>query len=94
MAEPAAKDHVTLAVDAGGNFYLGTRGRLDPVPEARLAAALEGAYRGRPGDHVLYLKADREAGYGRVLAALDAARAAGVRTVGAIANRPSSRRDD
>ena len=39
---------------------------------------------GRPGDHLIYLRADGAAGYDRILDAADAARAAGVRRIGAI----------
>jgi biopolymer transport protein ExbD len=45
---------------------------------------LRGIYAGRPGDHLLFLRADRTVGYDVVLSAIDAARAAGVRTIGAI----------
>jgi biopolymer transport protein TolR len=45
---------------------------------------LKEAYAPRPDDHVLYLKADNEVGYDKILTAIDAARVAGVRRIGAI----------
>ena len=62
-----------------------TLGRtLERVPADRLEGRLAALYAARPADHVLYLKADRDADYARVLTALDAARRAGVRRIGAI----------
>jgi biopolymer transport protein ExbD len=52
---------------------------------------LKKAYATRPDDHVLYLKADNEAGYDRILTAIDAARNAGVRRIGAITELPKAK---
>ena len=48
-------------------------------------------YRTRPDDHILYMKADNEAGYDRILTAIDAARVAGVRRIGAITELPKAK---
>ncbi|HQR17491.1 MAG TPA: biopolymer transporter ExbD [Gemmatimonadales bacterium] len=74
------RDAVTLGIDAQGNYFLGE----DSVPAAELVDRLRELYLSRPGDHLLYLRADRGLRYRVVLDAIDAARAAGVRTVGAI----------
>lgn len=61
----------------------------EPVPDRRLAAALAAA-RGpdaRAG-RTLYLLADGDVEYGRVMVAMDAARRAGIRRVGALTARP------
>jgi biopolymer transport protein TolR len=73
-------DVVTLGIDAYGVHYVGDQA----IPPEQLAAELRRIYSSRPDDHLLYLKADRKVGYGVVLTAIDAARAAGVRTIGAI----------
>ncbi|HYK82691.1 MAG TPA: biopolymer transporter ExbD [Gemmatimonadales bacterium] len=74
------RDAITLGIDARGAFFLGA----DSVPAAELAPRLRDLFAARPGDHLLYLRADRSLPYRVVLNAIDAARAAGVRTVGAI----------
>ena len=73
-------DAVTLGIDRNGTFFVGT----DTIPAGRLTERLARIYAARPGDHLLYLRADRGVPYRLVLDAVDAARAAGVRTVGAI----------
>jgi biopolymer transport protein TolR len=73
-------DVVTLGIDARGVYHIGA----DAIAPAQLAGALRGIYAGRPGDHLLFLRADRTVGYDVVLSAIDAARSAGVRTIGAI----------
>jgi biopolymer transport protein ExbD len=73
-------DVITLGVDARGVYYIADR----VIPPERLTEELRRIYEERPGDHVLFLRADRNVGYDVVLSALDAARAAGVRTIGAI----------
>ncbi|CAN5730244.1 protein TolR [soil metagenome] len=78
-------DVVTLGIDAMGIFYIGG----DAIPPERLSAELRRIYSVRPGDHVLYLRADRNVGYNVVLSGIDAARAAGVRTIGAISEPKS-----
>jgi biopolymer transport protein TolR len=73
-------DVITLGIDAQGVYHVNG----DPVAPNQLPGLLRGIYAGRPGDHLLFLRADRAVGYDVVLSAIDAARAAGVRTIGAI----------
>jgi biopolymer transport protein TolR len=73
-------DVVTLGINAQGVLYIGDQA----IPPEHLAAELRRIYSSRPDDHLLYLKADRKVGYHVVLTAIDAARSAGVRTIGAI----------
>jgi biopolymer transport protein TolR len=85
--------HPTLIVDVRGAYALDVGRRFEAVPDARLQARLAQVYAERPDDHVLYLKADRNASYARVLTALDAARAAGVLRIGAVTEeRPEKAR--
>jgi biopolymer transport protein ExbD len=79
MPEPD-EDVVTLGIDNEGAFYL----ENEHVPANQLVASLRQIYERRPGDHLLFLRADRGVGYNVVLDAIDAARGAGVRTIGAI----------
>ncbi len=82
---PEKEERVTLGIDSRGLYYLEEAAR--PVPPAELTARLRELYAARPEDHVLYLKADQGVEYGVVLTAIDAARAAGVRRIGAIAEQ-------
>lgn len=74
------RDAVTLGIDARGTFFLGE----DSVPATELVERLRDLYLARPGDHLLYIRADRRLPYRVMLDAIDAARIAGVRTIGAI----------
>ncbi|HUP88168.1 MAG TPA: biopolymer transporter ExbD [Longimicrobiales bacterium] len=74
------EDVITLGIDAHGAYYVNG----DPVGNEQLGAKLRTIYEGRPDDHLLYLRADEEVGYDVVLRGIDAARGAGVRTIGAI----------
>ena len=74
------EDAVEVGIDQAGSYWVGDQN----VPAGELTAFLTRLYESRPGDHLLYLRADRGVGYDRVLDVVDAARAAGVRRVGAI----------
>jgi biopolymer transport protein TolR len=87
MAAPEKEKRVTLGIDRAGNYYIEGKQTLK-VAEPQLAEELKKAYASRPDDHVLYMKADNDAGYDRILTAIDAARVAGVRRIGAITEMP------
>ncbi|HEV3051343.1 MAG TPA: biopolymer transporter ExbD [Longimicrobium sp.] len=82
-AAPAVEDRVTLGIDDQGRYWMGR----SPVAATELPVRLQAAYAQRPGDHVLYLKADHGAPYGTVLGAAEAARRVGVRTMAFITER-------
>jgi biopolymer transport protein ExbD len=84
--------HPTLIIDNRGAYSIDVGRRFEAVPDAGLQARLAAVYAARPDDHVLYLKADRDASYARVLTALDAARLAGVRRIGAVTEQPAKAR--
>ena len=90
-AEYEKGKHPTLIIDAQGQISLEVGPRTDRVAPEALQARLVSVYAARPDDHVLYLKADRNLQYTRVLTALEAARAAGVVRIAAITEKP--RRD-
>ncbi|HEU4563508.1 MAG TPA: biopolymer transporter ExbD [Gemmatimonadaceae bacterium] len=72
-SEPA----LVLEVRPDGDFAL----NRERVSAGALRARLEAVYAGRP-DKVLFVKGDRRVRYQEVIAAVDVARAAGVRVVG------------
>jgi biopolymer transport protein ExbD len=86
-ARPDDDSRITLGIDQDGRCYLQQR----PVAEADLPAALRRIYATRTRDKILFIKADRRLRYQRILDVLTLARAAGVRTVGAITEqRPAA----
>lgn len=86
-AAPEKEDRVTLGIDRQGVYYIEGKEVLK-VSDEQLTQKLVEAYASRPGDHILYLKADEEVGYDRILTAIDHARNAGVRRIGAITEVP------
>ena len=80
VAPEVDDDVVELGIDREGAYWVGDQ----RVAAAELEGYLTRLYAARPGDHLLYLRADRAVGYDRVLDAVDAARTAGVRRIGAI----------
>ena len=85
------KDHpldsadVVLGIDATGRYYLNKR----PVSAADLGGRLQAIYSGRQREPILYLKADRELDYSKVLAAIDIARNNGVVLVAMVTQQPA-----
>jgi biopolymer transport protein ExbD len=85
-----------IGVDRMGRFWLaGHGGGIGIEPRdlsARLGAALAGL---RPVDRkIVYVRADHDVPYGRVLDAVAAARVNDVRTVGLITEPPPATRPD
>jgi biopolymer transport protein TolR len=72
-----------LGIDRNGVFYLNKR----EVAEADLPRLLKQIYDVRTEDKILYLKADREINYAKVLDAIDVASKNGVRVVGMISEQ-------
>jgi biopolymer transport protein ExbD len=92
-AAPEKEKRVTLGIDRQGNFYIEGKQTKKVAPD-QLTEQLKQAYASRPEDHVLYMKADNQAGYDKVLTAIDAARQAGVRRIGAITELPKAKAKD
>lgn len=82
-AHPEADEDQVLGIDKYGNYYLNKR----PLRNEDLASALQGIYSVRTIDQILYIKADKELEYGRILDAMDIASKNGVRMVGAISDQ-------
>jgi len=89
-AAPEKEKRVTLGIDRAGKYYIEGKSTVQ-VADAQLTDKLKEAYASRPDDHVLYMKADNDAGYDRILTAIDAARNAGVRRIGAITEMPKAK---
>ncbi|HEU4641751.1 MAG TPA: biopolymer transporter ExbD [Gemmatimonadaceae bacterium] len=82
-AHPEENEDVVLGIDADGQYYLNKK----PIRNASLAEALKSIYDARTIDKILYLKADKNLEYSKVLDAVDVASHAGVRVVGAITDQ-------
>lgn len=72
-----------LGIDRNGAFYLNKK----EIAEADLPRLLKQIYDTRTEDKILYLKADREINYAKVLDAIDVAAKNGVRVVGMISEQ-------
>ncbi|HLZ45328.1 MAG TPA: biopolymer transporter ExbD [Gemmatimonadales bacterium] len=90
---------IRLGIDRDGKFYLdltnpATGKYTGPrfISDADLPERLTNLYANRTVDKILYLKADEGIEYGRIQTALEIARKAGVRVVGAIAEQERSRK--
>src|SRR5213593_1232788 len=93
-AKEEQEGEIRLGIDRDGKFYIDltdprtgkyTGPRL--ISDEDLPAQLTTLYANRTVDKVMYLKADEGIEYGRIQTALDIARKAGVRVVGAIAEQ-------
>ena len=74
-----AAPQIILQIEAGGRYMINTV----PIAQAQLANRLNEIYRNRP-QKVIFVKADPDVVYQDVIAAMDAARGAGVKVIGAV----------
>lgn len=72
---PEQDQDQVLGIDADGQYYL----NRNAIPNASLQDKLSSIYSTRTEDKILYVKADKNLDYGKVLDALDVAAKAGVR---------------
>ncbi len=72
-----------LGIDAQGQYYLNKR----PIRNETLPQQLKAIYDARTEDKILYLKADKNLEYSKVLDAMDIAAHNGVRVLGAISDQ-------
>jgi len=88
-----AEGEIRLGIDRDGKFYLditGASGKYTGpryISDEDLPTQLTNLYAARTIDKIMYLKADEGVKYERVQVALEIARKAGVRVVGAIAEQ-------
>jgi biopolymer transport protein ExbD len=95
-----ADGEIRLGIDREGKFYLditGASGKYTGpryISDEDLPGQLTSLYAARTVDKILYLKADEGIDYGRVQTALEIARKAGVRVIGAIAEQERAPRPE
>jgi len=80
--KPETQDQTVVAVTADGRMHLNGIPQPDTELPQRIQDTLE-----TKKEKVVYLKADQDASYGRVMAAFDALRKAQVENIGLIAER-------
>jgi biopolymer transport protein ExbD len=81
---PEGSDEVKLGIDKDGKFWLDLGSGPRQIPDDQLPERLRSIYETRTQDKILFLKADQNIEFGRVQQAIEMARSAGVRVVGAI----------
>jgi biopolymer transport protein ExbD len=81
---PEGPDEIRLGIDREGKFFLDLGAGPKQVKDADLPGRLESIYASRTKDKILFLKADQNLDFARVQQAIEIARQAGVRVVGAI----------
>ncbi|HTI05992.1 MAG TPA: biopolymer transporter ExbD [Gemmatimonadales bacterium] len=96
-AKEEGEGEIRLGIDNLGKFYLDI---TDPrtgkytgpraISDEDLPGQLTTLYANRTVDKIMYLKADEGVEYGRIQVALEIARKAGVRVIGAIAEQERS----
>ena len=87
---PEGPDEVRLGIDRDGKYYLDLGDGPRQVKDADLPGRLEAIYASRARDKILFLKADQNLDFARVQQAIELARQAGVRVVGAITEQRQS----
>ncbi len=100
-AREEGEGEVRLGIDRDGKFYLDL---TDPrtgkytgpryISDEDLPTQLMNLYAARTVDKIMYLKADESIEYSRVQIALEIARKAGVRVVGAIAEQERTKKPE
>jgi biopolymer transport protein TolR len=79
--KPDTQDQVVLGVTANGTLYLNSVPVTDADMPGRVRDALEAKR-----EKIVYFKGDTDASYGRIMAAMDALREAGIEDIGLIAD--------
>jgi len=82
-SHPEDPDDQVLGIDRNGQYYLNKR----EIKNETLAEQLKKIFDARTTDKILYLKADKNLKYSKVLDAIDIAAHNGVRVVGAISDQ-------
>ena len=82
-AHPEEDSDQVLGIDKDGAYYLNKR----PLANDSHAAVIKRIYDVRTVDKILYIKADKDLAYSKVLDAMDIASRNGVRVVGAVSDQ-------
>jgi len=87
---PEGPDEIRLGIDKDGKFFLDLGSGPKLIADAELPDRLASIYASRTQDKILFLKADQNLEFARVQQAIEIARRAGVRVVGAITEQKQS----
>ena len=83
-AKPSSADQTIIAIGANGSFYINAK----PVAEQELATKVNELMESKTGaERIVIIRADEEAQYGAVMAAMDQLRQAGIEDIGLITER-------
>ncbi len=82
-AHPEEEGDQVLGIDLKGTYYLNKK----PIRPEDLGPALKAIYNARTEDKILYLKADKDLEYSKVIDAVDLASKNGVRVTGMISDQ-------
>ncbi|MFN2400589.1 MAG: ExbD/TolR family protein [Gemmatimonadaceae bacterium] len=82
-SHPEEDEDQVLGIDGAGQYFLNKK----RIPNESLGQALRAIYDVRSTDKILYVKADRDLEYEKVIDAMDIAARNGVRVVGAISDQ-------
>jgi len=82
-SHPEDNEDQVLGIDAYGQYYLNKK----PIKNETLAEQLKRIFDARTTDKILYVKADKNLEYTKVIDALDIAAVAGVRVTGLITDQ-------
>jgi len=88
---PVGPQPLTVAIGDGGGFYLLESARWKPVADAELPARVRALVGSRRGATRLYVTADRDVTYGRLLLLAEAARGAGIQQLDLATSCPYGR---
>ena len=81
IPKPSSADQTIIAIGANGSYYVNAK----PVQEAELATRVGELLEGKTGaERIVIIRADEEAKYGAVMAAMDQLRTAGIEDIGLI----------
>ncbi len=80
---PEEDSDQVLGIDRDGQYFLNKR----PLQNDKLAETLKAIYDVRTVDKILYIKADKDLEYVKVLDAMDIASRNGVRVIGAVSDQ-------
>jgi biopolymer transport protein ExbD len=80
---PNEDEDVILGIDADGKFYLDKK----PMGDQEIAAAVRAIYDVRTTDKIMYIKADKNIRYDRVMEAMELAANQGVRVAALITDQ-------
>jgi biopolymer transport protein ExbD len=89
-SRPEGPDEIRLGIDQYGKFFLDLGEGPRPIADDALPGRLQALYETRTRDKILFLKADQNIEFARVQQAIEIARGAGVKVVGAITEQKQS----